>query len=304
MADLNAATLDDVKTWFKSWYGPNNAVLVLAGDIDAKTAKEKTLRYFGDIPASATLKDLPTNIPKRTQDTREVIPDRVPQVRIYRAWPVAEYGSRDGNLLPCSARCSAAARPRVWTRAWCTATSSPTTSARSSGPARSAATSSSPPTSRRTSIRPRSRAILDEELQRLLREGPTAAELEQAKTAIRADFVRGIERIGGFGGKSDVLAECAVYAGKPDCYRDDLDVLLKATPAEVQAAGRKWLGKGSHTVTVQPSETPASALAGKPPAPRRRPRRRRSPRPIRSSRRSRATSTAARACRRPAPSPT
>ncbi len=99
MADLNAATLDDVKTWFKSWYGPNNAVLVLAGDIDVKTAKEKTLRYFGDIPASATLKDLPTNIPKRTQDTREVIPDRVPQVRIYRAWPVAEYGSRDGNLL-------------------------------------------------------------------------------------------------------------------------------------------------------------------------------------------------------------
>ncbi|HZF97853.1 MAG TPA: pitrilysin family protein, partial [Pseudoxanthomonas sp.] len=99
MADLDAATLDDVKTWFKSWYGPNNAVLVLAGDIDLKTAREKVTRYFGDIPASATLADMPTNIPKRTQDTRETIPDRVPQYRVYRAWPVAELGSKDAILL-------------------------------------------------------------------------------------------------------------------------------------------------------------------------------------------------------------
>src|SRR5690606_37300487 len=99
MADLDAATLEDVKTWFKSWYGPNNAVLVLAGDIDLKTAKEKVTRYFGDIPASATLADMPTDIPRRDQDTRETIPDRVPQVRIYRAWPVAEIGTRDATLL-------------------------------------------------------------------------------------------------------------------------------------------------------------------------------------------------------------
>lgn len=99
MADLDAATLDDVKTWFRSWYGPNNAVLVLAGDIDLKTAKEKVTRYFGDIPASATLADMKSNIPKRAQDTRETVPDRVPQVRIYRAWPVAEMGTPDATQL-------------------------------------------------------------------------------------------------------------------------------------------------------------------------------------------------------------
>jgi zinc protease len=260
MADLNAATLDDVKTWFKSWYGPNNAVLVLAGDIDASSAKEKVTRYFGDIPATATLKDLATNIPKRDQDTRETIPDRVPQVRIYRAWPVAEYGSRDGNLLTLLSQVlggSASSRldarlvhadklaDNVSTYQWASELSGNffVTADVKQGvdPAKV-------------------EAILDEELQRLLREGPTAAELEQAKTALRADFVRGIERIGGFGGKSDVLAECAVYAGKPDCYRDDLAVLMTATPAQVQAAGKKWLGKGSHTIIVQPSETPASAM--------------------------------------------
>ena len=51
MEDLDAATLDDVKEWFKTYYGPNNAVVVLAGDIDLKTAKEKMNLYFGDIPA-------------------------------------------------------------------------------------------------------------------------------------------------------------------------------------------------------------------------------------------------------------
>src|SRR5207249_4578416 len=99
MADLDAATLEDVKTWFRSWYGPNNAVLALAGDLDLATAKEKVTRYFGDLPASATLADLATRIPRRAKDTREEVPDRVPQVRISRAWPVAEYGSADATLL-------------------------------------------------------------------------------------------------------------------------------------------------------------------------------------------------------------
>src|SRR3546814_10413366 len=55
MNDLNAAKLEDVKQWFRTWYGPNNAVLVLAGDIDVETAKKKVARYFGDIPASPTM---------------------------------------------------------------------------------------------------------------------------------------------------------------------------------------------------------------------------------------------------------
>jgi zinc protease len=260
MADLDAATLDDVKTWFKSWYGPNNAVLVLAGDIDLKTAKQKVAEYFGDIPASATLADMPTNIPKRDKDTRETVPDRVPQVRIYRAWPVAELGSKDATLLDLFAQVlGGSASSRFDTRlvhgdkiadnasayAW---------SSELSGTFFLVATVKDGVDTAKVE------KTLDEELQRLISEGPTAEELERAKVTTRASFVRGIERIGGFGGKSDVLAQCAVYSGKPDCYKTDLADIDAATPASVQAVAKKWLGVGSHTLVVQPSETPASSL--------------------------------------------
>jgi predicted Zn-dependent peptidase len=236
MADLDAATLGDVKTWFKSWYGPNNAVLVLAGDIDLKTAKEKVTRYFGDIPASATLADMPTNIPRRDQDTRETIPDRVPQVRIYRAWPVAEIGTRDATLLDLFAQVLGGSESsRFNTRlvhgdkiadnasayAW---------SSELSGTFFLVSTV-------KDGVEPaRVEKEMAEELQRLIDEGPTAEELERAKVTTRAGFLRGIERIGGQGGKSDVLAQCAVYTGKPDCYRTDLADIQAATPASVQAA--------------------------------------------------------------------
>ncbi|MGH8060956.1 MAG: M16 family metallopeptidase [Pseudoxanthomonas sp.] len=260
MADLDAATLDDVKTWFKSWYGPNNAVLVLAGDIDLKTAKEKVTRYFGDIPASATLADMPTNIPRRDKDTRETIPDRVPQVRIYRAWPVAEIGTRDATLLDLFAQVLGGSESsRFNTRlvhgdkiadnasayAW---------SSELSGTFFTVSTV-------KDGVEPaRVEKEMAEELQRLIVEGPTAEELERAKVTTRAGFLRGIERIGGQGGKSDVLAQCAVYTGKPDCYRTDLADIQAATPASVQAVAKQWLGVGSHTLVVQPSETPASSL--------------------------------------------
>jgi zinc protease len=260
MADLDAATTDDVKTWFKSWYGPNNAVLVLAGDIDVATAKKKVAQYFGDIPASATLADMPTNVPVRTQATRETIPDRVPQVRIYRAWPVAETGTRDGNLLTLLSQVlggSASSRldaRLVHADKIVDSTGTSQWSSEISGTFFITADV-------KKDVDPaKVEAVIEEELQRLLKDGPTQAELDQARTAIRADFVRGIERIGGFGGKSDVLAECAVYTGKPDCYKDDLRDLMTATPEQVRDAGRKWLGAGSHTMIVQPSETPASAL--------------------------------------------
>ena len=260
MADLDAATLDDVKTWFKSWYGPNNAVLVLAGDIDVATAKQKVTRYFGDIPASATLPDMQTNIPKRTQDTRETIPDRVPQVRIYRAWPVAETGTRDSTLLAMFSQIlGGSATSRLDTRLvygdkLVDNTGTALWSQEISGTFMITADV-------KQGVEPaKVEAVIDEELKRLVNEGPTQAELEQAKTAIRADFVRGIERIGGFGGKSDALAECTVYTGKPDCFKEDLAVLMAATPEQVRDIGRKWLGVGSHTLLVEPSETPASSI--------------------------------------------
>ena len=102
-------------------------------------------------------------------------------------------------------------------------------------------------------------AAIDEELDRLLAEGPSATEVEQARTVFKAGFIRGIERIGGFGGKADALAECEVYTGEPDCFRDSLATIDAATAAELQATGQRWLGKGDHTLVVVPGERTALA---------------------------------------------
>ncbi|MGD9388818.1 MAG: pitrilysin family protein, partial [Gammaproteobacteria bacterium] len=82
--------------------------------------------------------------------------------------------------------------------------------------------------------------------------GPGRAELAQAKTRFRAGFVRGVERVGGFGGKSDVLAECAVYAGDPGCFRASAERIESASARDVRAAARKRLAQGDHTLTILP----------------------------------------------------
>src|SRR3546814_6204689 len=99
MNDLNAAKLEDVKQWFRTWYGPNNAVLVLAGDIDVETAKKKVARYFGDIPASPTMTQPEVAIAPLAESGRTVLEDKVPQVMVRRIWNVPESGSTDSTLL-------------------------------------------------------------------------------------------------------------------------------------------------------------------------------------------------------------
>src|SRR3546814_1995877 len=90
MNDLNAAKLEDVKQWFRTWYGPNNAVLVLDGDIDVETAKKKVARYFGDIPARPTMTQPEVAIATLAESGRTMLADKVPQVMESRMWNRSE----------------------------------------------------------------------------------------------------------------------------------------------------------------------------------------------------------------------
>jgi zinc protease len=103
MEDLDAAMLEDVHQWFRDYYGPNNAVLSLAGDIDVETAREKVERYFGDIPAGPEVDTMEDWIPIRSNNTRETQFDEVPAVLANRAWVVPERTSRDRALLDLAA---------------------------------------------------------------------------------------------------------------------------------------------------------------------------------------------------------
>ena len=92
MEDLSAASLDDVKGWFASYYGAANAVIVLAGDIDPETARQKVEQYFGDIPSGPPVTKHAAWIAKRSGEQRQVMEDRVPQARIYMVWNVPQWG--------------------------------------------------------------------------------------------------------------------------------------------------------------------------------------------------------------------
>lgn len=252
MEDLDAATLDDVKDWFATWYGPNNAVLVLAGDIDVPTAKEKVARYFGDIPAGPPLARPERWIAPRTESTRELMHDRVAQARVYRAWNIGNYGTAEADHLALAAQIlggSASSRLQARLVHQDQLVSNVFANAMPlelSGLFMIVATV-------KDGVDPAQvEAIIDEELAQFLDKGPTRAELAQAKTRFRAGFVRGVERVGGFGGKSDVLAGCAVYTGDPGCFRASAERIEAASAADVRAAARQRLAQGDHTLTILP----------------------------------------------------
>ncbi len=276
MNDLNAASLDDVKTWFRTWYGPNNAVLVLAGDIDLATAREKVAKYFGDIPATPTMAQPQVAVAAHTADSRSTMTDAVPQARIYRAWNVAQYGQPDLDRLDLFARVLAGGKSsRLAKRLMHDSQLVDNVSAMVSS-SQLGSNFIITASVKQGGDEARVEAIINEELQRLLRDGPTADELDRARTGVEAAWVRGVERIGGFGGKADVLAECTIYTGNPGCYRDSLATLAAATPESVRATANTWLGagKGSHTLVVnpgprvpiaeEPTVTPAPFVVPKP----------------------------------------
>jgi predicted Zn-dependent peptidase len=269
MADLNAAKLDDVKNWFKSWYGPNNAVLVLAGDIDVATAKEKVAKYFGHIPASAAVKKLPVQIAPRTKTTRETVTDQVPQTRIYRVWNVPGVTADDADRLELLAFVLGGARSSRLDRRLLHQDKSVDNVSASVFASEIGGLFFITADVKAGGDPAVVEKAIQEELTNLLAKGPTKEELAQAKNYLTAEFIRGVERIGGFGGKADVLAQCAVYSGKPNCYERQLDVTMKATPAQLQAVGKKWLSKGDHILTINAGvRTPAvdkPAVANLPP---------------------------------------
>ncbi|MEO6056299.1 MAG: pitrilysin family protein, partial [Gemmatimonadales bacterium] len=216
MEDLDAAKLDDVKRWFQTYYGPANAVLVVAGDVEATTIRAKVERYFGDIPSGPPIARQGVWIAKRSGNQRGVMQDRVPQPRLYKVWNVPEWGSADGDYLTLAASAlSTGKSSRLYRRL--VYDEQIATDVRASLDLREIGGLFSI----EAGVRPGGDAakverVIDEELARFLATGPTAVELQRAKTLAHAGFLRGVERIGGFGGKSDVLARGQVFAGRPD----------------------------------------------------------------------------------------
>ncbi len=251
-ADLDAASLADVKGWFRQWYGPNNCVLVLAGDIDEATAKAKVMRYFGDIPASPTIPKTQPWIAPLAKPIHATMLDHVAQSRIFRVWNVPGFGTDDLARLQLFAQVlGGSSSSRLDTRLVHHDQLADHVSASVNGSELGGQFFVS--VAIKKGVDPaKVDAILDEEVARLLKDGPTTAELERARTVYKAAFIRGIERIGGFGGKADVLAQCAVFTGDPGCFRQRQQALASATQAQVVASANHWLGPNFYELRVDP----------------------------------------------------
>ena len=254
-ADLKAAALPDVKEWFRRYYGAANAVIAIAGDVDAATAKEKVEKYFGWIPPGPPVGRMQAWVPQRTNTIREIALDRVPQARLSKVWAVPGYGSREGEMLDLAASILAGGKTsRLYRRLVYQDQIATTVTAENERLEIAGMFSITATVKPGGSVASVEKAV-DEELARFLKDGPTAAELARAKTQGMAAFLRGVERIGGFGGKSDVLATCEVYTGNAGCYEDAIRWTNEASAEEVKSEANAFLAKGAYILEIQPTPT-------------------------------------------------
>ena len=252
MKDLDAASLSDVQEWFKTYYGPNNVIVVVAGDVTPEVVREKVEKYYGDIPPGPPIAKQEVWIAKRSGTHRGWVQDRVPQARLYRVWNVPEFGSPEEAVLDLAAEVLGQGKTsRLYKRLVYRdqiATSATADNDTNEIGGQFDFTLTANPGADLSKVE----KAADEELQNFLKNGPTAAELQLAKTQILGRYVRIVERIGGFGGTSDVLARCQTFRGNPDCYKDYLKWVKAATPATVKKAGVDWLSDGDYVLEVHP----------------------------------------------------
>jgi zinc protease len=268
--DLNAASLDDVKEWFRTYYGAANAVLVIAGDVQPAEVRRKVEHYFGDIPAGPQLKRHQTWIAKMSGEKRATLEDRVPQARIHKVWNIPGFATHDFALLEVASNVLAGSKNSrlykrlVHTDQVATSVAALVSALEIGSQLQVVATVKQGGDARVVE------KILDEEIARFLREGPTAAELERARVTRYSNFVRGVERIDGFSGKSAVLAEGEVLGGSPEFYKQQLAWMDAATPRDIRDAAQRWMSDGVFVLNVQPVPEYKTASAGadrsKPPA--------------------------------------
>jgi zinc protease len=252
MEDLSAASLEDVRTWFRQYYGAANAVLALTGDIDVATARPLVERYFGDIDPGPPVARREAAVPVRVDNTRDVLRDRVPQARIYRTWATPGRTTRDAMMLELAAdilgqgKSSRLYETLVYEQRVATNVTAFLEEHELASMLQIEMTLAEGVTLEDANRR------LDEAVTAFLAAPPDAQELERVRMRRYAAFVRQSERVGGFTGKASILAEGWLYADDPGFYRTQLGWMRDARAADVLNTARTWMRRGYHQVDVAP----------------------------------------------------
>lgn len=254
MADLDKASLGDVKQWFIDHYGPNNAVLVLAGDIDDKQAKPLVEKYFGDIPKGKAVQPVAAPVPTLSAPKTEEMKDRVATARLYRNWIVP--GLNDPDSLPLEVGMSvlgglASSRlDNILVRDEQIAVRVTADLQEFAQLGMVEITADVKPGVSVETVSKRLDAIIAD----FIAKGPTADEVQRVATQTVSGRIAGLEQVGGFSGKAVALAEGELYSDDPEFYKKRLAALATVTPERVTAAMQKWLRRPVYALRVVPGE--------------------------------------------------
>jgi len=261
MADLSAATLEDVRNFFRTYYTPNNATLAIAGDVTPGDARLLAQRYFGDIPSGPTV-TRPTPPPVLlTADVYGTLEDRVQTPRVYNAWHTQKAFAADDAGLDVLANVLAGGRSsRLYRRlVYELQVASDVVAFQDGG--RLDGKFELWVTARPGHALGELQRVVDEEVRKVADAGPTLREVQRAQNTFEAQFLSRMERVGSFGGKADQLSFYAYFVGTPDYFQRDLDRYLKVTPADVQRIARAYLADAHRVVlSVVPQGKPELAV--------------------------------------------
>ena len=263
MADLDAASLETVRNWFRDNYGPNNAVVVLSGDIDEATARTLMDRYFGKIPRGPVNTPAEADVPTLAAPIVATMHDRVANTRLTRSWAVP--GMLSDDAVPLSVAASVLgglASSRLDNQLVRGEQSAVSASASMSEFHRVGIFDIS------VDVKPGQDAAevgrrLDAIVADFVANGPTEEEVARVATRYVSSRIQGLEQVNG---KANVLAEGQLYAGDPDFYKKELAAYASVTPAEVKSAMQRWLTRPVFDMTIAPGEREAYVEAAATPS--------------------------------------
>src|SRR4051812_22102781 len=257
MDDLSAASYDDVVAFFKKYYAPSNASLVVAGDLDTAAARRTIEKYFSDVKPGPAPDPIAIPGVALTGVQKKTITDRVQLPRLYLAWVTPRHFEPGDAALDMVADVLAGGKnSRLYKRLVYDMQIAQDVSAFQA----SAQLSSSfqiIATPRPGHTVAELQKVIDEEIQRLQREAPTAHELERSVNQIESSFYNRMERVGGFGGKADQLNAYYTYTGDPDWFNEDLGRYRVLSANDVSAAAAQFLPLDARVeLTVEPEKKP------------------------------------------------
>lgn len=247
-ADIQAAKLDDVKSFFKTYYAPNNASLAIVGDFDRAQARQLVAKYFGTFRRGLAVPAVQVTTPPITSERRVVVQDRVELPRVYIGWitsPIYQPGDADAGLAASilgGGKSSRLYKKLVYELQIAQDVTASQYSLVLGSYFSIVATARPGHTAEELE------KVINDEIEKFRAEGPTPAEVERARNMIETEIIGGLETLGGFGGVADRLSQYNHYLGDPGFLARDVARYRNATPASVKSFSVQQLGRSARAV--------------------------------------------------------